>query len=195
MSIKNDVLLSADLLVSFLPVSYRELSYCTVKRIQIFVSIRKHYCKIKLWESGCLSYNPTHPIPSYITSFPCAFVLLALKIYETRSFCFIERILVWDEHVRQSGICCVLSSGNCWSCNCPRWCSLPPSFPPVLHLDRWTECAAWEGHDEWPDTEWPRHPAEHGDQAPPTGPGKHPDPGCSSTHPQGAQQLWLRLWL
>lgn len=94
MSIKNDVLLSADVLVYFLPVSYRELSYCTVKRIQIFVSIRKHYCKIKLWELGCLSYNPTHPIPSYITSFLCAFVLLALKTYETRSFCFIERILV-----------------------------------------------------------------------------------------------------
>lgn len=36
---KNDVLLSADILVYILLVSYRELSYFTVKRIQIFVSI------------------------------------------------------------------------------------------------------------------------------------------------------------
>lgn len=36
MGIKNDVLLSADILVYILPVSYRELSYCIVKRIQFF---------------------------------------------------------------------------------------------------------------------------------------------------------------
>lgn len=153
MGIKNDVLLSADILVYILPVSYRELSYCTVKRIRCFVSIRKHSCKKKLWELGCLSYNPTHSISSYITSFLCAFVLLALKTYENRSLCFIERIWAWDEHVRQSGICRVLSSSNCWSCNLSSVMFIATFFPTSIASGQmgWTHClgrtwwATWRG--------------------------------------------------
>ncbi len=65
----------------------------------------------------------------------------------------------------------------------------------VLRVDRWAECTAGEGDDQWVHSLRHGHSSQHGDEAPPPGPGEHPNPWSSSSDPQRAEQLWLCLWL